>query len=428
MTIGSDFLSKNEWSLLFTLRRQYFALYPPYLLSLPPASTLASDIAQRYLLNDLLLLDDDDIVADCNTEIEGLPEEKSMRIEPSMKGKGKARLKEPEAGYKKQVLRKLVDRLERGVSRKIEDGDEEAEVDERFYEILAGLMVSSHPTSTLPEAGPSTAPKTSYRTFIYDSPVSMESVSRRRQEKSDTPQTSVQLEERRITLLEEQIAIQGGTTGLRTWTAALHLAHHILHHSNLLLPPSDVTRGVVELGAGTGFVSLLLGQLGVNVIGTDLGDDEEGHEEDEQGAGFRTPLGRLRSNIALNECAITPSVRALDWTDAKRPRADRPGTWTQLESERRTIVAADVIYDPDLVPPLVDAIDVLLHKGDEGQCAIISATVRNQETFDKFLNTCKQHGLITEDIDVPPMDSSSPTFWDSALDAGTQVRLIRITR
>jgi hypothetical protein len=43
-------------------------------------------------------------------------------------------------------------------------------------------------------------PGSSFRTFIYN-----------------TPDTS---DEKRITLMEELAAIQAGTTGLRTWTAA----------------------------------------------------------------------------------------------------------------------------------------------------------------------------------------------------------------
>lgn len=51
------------------------------------------------------------------------------------------------------------------------------------------------------------------------------------------------------------------------------------------------------------------------------------------------------------------------------------------------------IYDPDLVHPLVDSIDVLLSSGSEKLSAIISATIRNQETFDLFLETCGKFSL-----------------------------------
>lgn len=76
--------------------------------------------------------------------------------------------------------------------------------------------------------------------------------------------------------------MQSGTTGLRTWTAALHLAHHLL--AGLVprpLPPA------IELGAGTGFLSLLWAQMGGDVIATDLG-------------GGDNPLDRMRRNIDMS--------------------------------------------------------------------------------------------------------------------------------
>lgn len=127
-------------------------------------------------------------------------------------------------------------------------------------------------------------PPQSYKTFLYGQP------------------------ERSITLREEQVAVQAGTTGLRTWTAALHLAHHVLHSSSSIFLPSSsaessstTTPPVLELGAGTGFLSLLLAQLGSDVITTDLGDEADDAEE---GGTWRTPLGRLSANISLSELHI----------------------------------------------------------------------------------------------------------------------------
>jgi predicted RNA methylase len=49
---------------------------------------------------------------------------------------------------------------------------------------------------------------------------------------------------------------------------------------------------IIELGAGTGFLSILLAQLGADVMATDLdGDGDDGRQ---------TPLGRLAGNIALS--------------------------------------------------------------------------------------------------------------------------------
>jgi len=53
------------------------------------------------------------------------------------------------------------------------------------------------------------------------------------------------------------------------------------------------------------------------------------------------------------------------------------------------VIAADVIYDPDIVPLLVAAIRVLLTEGDgKDGVAVLAATVRNEDTFRLFMDTC----------------------------------------
>lgn len=122
------------------------------------------------------------------------------------------------------------------------------------------------------------------------------------------------VEEQAITLVEEMAAIQAGTTGLRTWTAAqvnspthratanegrLHIAHHILSDPRLLRPAqnSGSLPPVLELGAGTGFLSILLAKLGGDVVSTDLG----GQETEDMETTRRTPLARLQQNVNLSQ-------------------------------------------------------------------------------------------------------------------------------
>ncbi|BEJ11076.1 hypothetical protein CspHIS471_0104980 [Cutaneotrichosporon sp. HIS471] len=290
----------------------------------------------------------------------------------------------PEEGYQRSFWKRLLQPLEAGAG---EDG-----VEERVYEVVAEIM------ATPPRFG---EPPQSYKTFLYGQP------------------------ERAITLLEEQVAVQAGTTGLRTWTAALHLGHHVLHSSSSIFLPSSASAPppVLELGAGTGFLSILLAQLGADVITTDLGDENG----DDEGQAFRTPLGRLKANISLNQLERPPRVRSLDWSDASAPPDDRPGVWGEalepVEGRGRVVLAADVIYDPDLVPFLVDAIGVLAKES----FAVLAATVRNEKTFKIFLDECASRGMRTELLDLTPMDTSAPTFWDTALDAGTRVEIVRVT-
>ncbi|WWD02929.1 hypothetical protein V865_000972 [Kwoniella europaea PYCC6329] len=401
------------------LRRQYLSLYPLYLISFPDPSLLADPQSQIYLIDKLL-----------------------------------GESYQPENEYRRKFWRRVVESMEIGLKELesqldfSEEERDELEIDERFYDLLTDLMVTNNANAN-GEAGPSSSgPKTTYRTFIYDKlhspnyPLKDTNSNSNDHNFEDRIDGDRDIDEDKIVLLEEQIAIQGGTTGLRTWTAALHLAHHILRHPHLIFCDSELFyRGVLELGAGTGFLSILCAQLGPDVISTDLGVESDANPADEidieqhheQNGESRTPLGRLKCNVELNSIGDRVSVKALDWTDASLLPEERPSIWSKLVEERRTIVAADVIYDPDLVPPLVNAIDVLLDDDGQNQ-AIISATVRNQETFDKFLITCGYHHLQVSFIEVPPMNENEddiegrPTFWDSALDKGTEVRIMRITK
>ncbi|WOO85566.1 Protein-lysine N-methyltransferase EFM3 [Vanrija pseudolonga] len=332
---------------LETLRRQYFALVPPYLLRVPAPAELASADAQQFLVSRVLESD----------------------------------LPPPEAGYQRTFWRRVLPVLEEGA------------VDERIYEAVAQLM-----------AAPSNAaaPPASHKTFIYD----------------------LAGQERAVTLLEEQVVVQAGTTGLRTWTAALFLAHYLLA-GNLGPVPA-----AIELGAGTGFLAAVLAQLGADVIATDLGD-EEGEEEGE--GQRRTPLGRLTANLALNNLPSPARAAALDWADAALSPEDRPPIWAEalapVNGARRTVVAADVIYDPDLVPLLAGAIDLLISPAGEvpPPVAIIAATVRNEDTFALFLAECEKRHLSTQLLDLASIDDA-PTFWDTALDRGTRVQVVRISK
>ncbi|EJT45894.1 hypothetical protein A1Q2_05781 [Trichosporon asahii var. asahii CBS 8904] len=114
-------------------------------------------------------------------------------------------------------------------------------------------------------------------------------------------------------------------------------------------------------------------------------------------------------------------AQALDWADARGD--SRPGVWE--EAKGRDIVAADVIYDPDIVPLLVDALSALL---EDGRQAILAATVRNEDTFKLFLQRCDAVSLRTELLPLQPMSRENPTFWDTALDLGARVEVVQITR
>ncbi|ODO08121.1 hypothetical protein I350_03707 [Cryptococcus amylolentus CBS 6273] len=392
--MSQESLSTSDLQALVLLQRQYFALYPPYRLTLPDNRLLASPLRQEFIIQQFL-----------------------GGREGEDGGVSWIRDFQPEQGYQAKFWRRVVAAIENGVAIGGHQQGDEWVVDDEIYDHVSNLMVSS--STGFQE------PRPSYRTFIYDLPAKTQPHAECTKDHNGG----------RITLLEEQIVIQSGTTGLRTWqvfqhlTAALHLGHHLIQNLSVLLPPLfALNRGFIEIGAGTGLISILLSHLGFPVIATDLGDNEQDFESE---SSFRTPLGRLHTNLSLNSYSNEPpEIHHLDWFDARKEPSDPSydHKWADLVQAKRNVIAADVIYDPDLVPPLVDSIDVLLGSAKDQLCAVVAATVRNETTFESFLAQCAQHHLTVKDIKLPPIPDANPTFWDSALDAGTRVAIMRITR
>lgn len=78
------------------------------------------------------------------------------------------------------------------------------------------------------------------------------------------------------TLLESRTTIEGGTTGLRTWTASFPLAQYLIQNPGALLLISHsklityedlsfeeivVSKNVLELGSGVGFLGIIVATL-----------------------------------------------------------------------------------------------------------------------------------------------------------------------
>lgn len=84
------------------------------------------------------------------------------------------------------------------------------------------------------------------------------------------------------------------------------------------------------------------------------------------------------------------------------------------------------IYDPDLVPPLVSTLRVLLPQATSK--AIIAATVRNESTLELFIDSCRDSGLSITTLELDPMNETRPSFWDSALEGKSEVRIFEIQK
>lgn len=177
-----------------------------------------------------------------------------------------------------------------------------------------------------------------------------------------------------IKIWERPRLISGhSTTGFRTWEAAVYLCLYILRNVDVVGGSGE---NVLELGAGTGMVSMLLRKIRdaeSRIFITD-GDSE-------------LISGGLPKNLILN--GIKPNetdgvfLQRLIWGEDHVPE------------DIDICVGADITYDSSSFPYLCRCIDDLLSNTRCGKM-IISCTVRNETTLQEFHRQCADHGLQME--------------------------------
>ncbi|KAI7786398.1 hypothetical protein LA080_003639 [Diaporthe eres] len=194
-----------------------------------------------------------------------------------------------------------------------------------------------------------------------------------------------------IDILENRsLLAAGGTTGLRTWEAALHLGQYLSINGHHV-----AGKRVLELGAGTGYLSILCAKMlaAAHVTASD------GSEE---------VVEKLADNFALNglewDYNVSGSARLspklLKWGHAL------VGTEEPEWNGGRKIdlvIGADVTYDQKVIPFLVSTLTELVELDPETEI-IISATQRNAETLMAFRDSCAKSGLQAEEVELSVKD------------------------
>ncbi|PTB68440.1 hypothetical protein BBK36DRAFT_1134463 [Trichoderma citrinoviride] len=213
--------------------------------------------------------------------------------------------------------------------------------------------------------------------------------------------------EAHINLFENRALIAaGGTTGLRTWEAALHLGQLLCHDPSIISG-----KRVLELGAGTGYLSILcVKYLGAtHVIASDGSDDV---------------INNLPENLFLNQLQGSSAIRLMDlkWgyalvgTEEERWNGGRP-----LD----VVLGADITYDPSIIPDLVSTLLDLFGLYPHVE-VIIAATQRNLQTFQVFLERCQGEGLKVEDVsfEIPPRDQQEGPFYNDQV----AIRICKVSK
>jgi predicted nicotinamide N-methyase len=191
------------------------------------------------------------------------------------------------------------------------------------------------------------------------------------------PPEPLDVPELRPILIKEarNLLSKGNNVGLRTWEAALHLAWYL----TLSRPDLVSDRNIIELGAGTGFLSLLCaGHLNAAHV---LATDGLGHVCE----AMQTNMDLNHDNKTLHGHA-PPSVRQLDWLDTTELQEILQNAKESAISYD-LVIGADITYHPDILHPLAEVIATLCDTYPN-IAVLISATIRSS-TFSQFVAICQ---------------------------------------
>ncbi|KXZ43048.1 hypothetical protein GPECTOR_105g102 [Gonium pectorale] len=198
-----------------------------------------------------------------------------------------------------------------------------------------------------------------------------------------------------------------GSTGCHEWEASFALAQWVLGRPELF-----AGRRVLELGCGAGLVAVALRRAGAALVAATDGSAEA--------------VANCAANLALNGlgCPVVECDGARDLAALQEGMAVSVLAWEEPVPPEGlgfdTVVASDVLYDPEVVPVLVQLLARLLTAGGctagasapggSGSGANAAATTaasptaylatlrRNPATMELFLRSAEGAGLRLEEL------------------------------
>ncbi|KAK0548068.1 hypothetical protein OC845_003761 [Tilletia horrida] len=379
-----------------SIAAQYAARLPPRSTSFTWPTDPSALLAVQAYLDDDLFQQDDGAVGQSST------------------ASSRSRIAPASTSYDTRFLKTLIEKLQHAIGQ-TEDPDGELEIDDRLMERYVSLLA-------IPNV-PNAPPPASKIQYFYPSPLSLR-VADDGSQLDNREHADILHDLNSILLDESGTMISSGTTGLRTWEASLQVANHIVSsppgsstplNLETIIRPS--TR-VLELGSG-------VGMLDASVVLTDV-----------PGPVLETLEGTLRQNdLASSELV---QVAALDWVELSN-ESDTGSIHTWLHAlGPNVILAADVVFDPDLCRPLAKTIRAALEAGFRADLqqeemlpvAYIASTVRNLATYSTFKTALADAQLEFRPIDLQPERLTVPLLptrtdpASSACETGNQAQAL----
>ncbi|KAF2819360.1 hypothetical protein CC86DRAFT_375201 [Ophiobolus disseminans] len=336
------------------LQRQYFQLVEPHQLRWLDENTLKTPDVQTWLFTEMFDVE----------KIKSPPPDR----------------------YQLRVLKLLISKLERAI-----DDPEEDEISDNLMSAMSSLLVSSVPSEA------DSAQQKAFVTYAFPRQLTDDTIA----------------DDRTVTLLEARSVISSsGTTGLRTWEAALLLGSYLASTDG---QASIRGKRVFELGAGTGMLSILCAKH-LDIAGIVATDGDE------------AVVDTVKTNFFLNGLDTDDSSGCIVRTASlKWGRPVDTTTFTEdygMEAPN-FVLGADVTYDKFVIPRLVTTLRDFFELNPALE-VLISATIRNEQTFQTFLDACERNSFSLGQVEFPPVPEYHQVgpFYPTA----TPIQIWRITR
>jgi len=205
-----------------------------------------------------------------------------------------------------------------------------------------------------------------------------------------------------ISLQESNCMVVDGTTGLKSWTAAKHLANWIDINKDLV-----ENKSILELGSGIGLTGIVI----LKTCSPSLFTFSDHHSK---------VLEVLRNNISTNDVKQKSKVYQIDWSDSYC--LDN----YLNDNNPDVIIAADVVFDPLITSYLCEVLNKLLVDSNKSRVCYIACTLRSDQTIEHFCKLIvEEYNLKLENIcDNNSSDDLSSFYYDSL---NTKSSIFKIT-
>jgi len=188
-----------------------------------------------------------------------------------------------------------------------------------------------------------------------------------------------------LEILSKKIILKQGnvcndkTLGMTVWDASIVLSKYIVNEK-IFTPGFFKDKRIIEIGAGTGLISIVCSYLGGKVTATDMNS--------------APVLNLLKSNLEQNN-AENVEIKVLKWGE----------TPSNITVPYDIVLAADVIFKESLVPPLIET---MKYVSDKNSILFMCAEIHNRKANNLFLELAANYFEIT----VIPQEDLDPLYND----------------